>query len=176
MNQILILFNSNISRILSFIFSTVSLGLFFNSAIKLKYTYKSLGFVTIFKTDVGFYLLITLFNVVTYFLLAIILDNLISNENNRYLFTPKRKVKDLHSENEVTYQKDIQEDFNSINNEKVWLKLVVFINYLKEIRITQRMIIIIIIIKSIKGKEFRIFAVNDISFKVYQNEIFALLG
>ncbi|ORX34331.1 P-loop containing nucleoside triphosphate hydrolase protein [Piromyces finnis] len=177
MNQILILFNSNISRILSFIFSTVSLGLFFNSAIKLKYTYKSLGFVTIFKTDVGFYLLITLFNVVTYFLLAIILDNLISNENNRYLFTPKRKVKDLHSENEVTYQKDIQEDFNSINNEKCMVEVSRVHKLFKRDKNNSKNDNNNNNNKNqSKGKNSEFLAVNDISFKVYQNEIFALLG
>ena len=163
-------FSANISKMLSFVFSSVSLTQFFTSAERLKYTYKSLSFSNIFKTDVGMYFLILLLNTVVYFLLAIILDNLLSNESSRYLFTPKRKVKNLHNGNETSYQKDIQEDFNAKNNEKCMVEVSrvhkIFKKNKKDIENDNDNI----------RKTLEFLAVNDVSFKVYQNEIFALLG
>ncbi|OUM63933.1 hypothetical protein PIROE2DRAFT_20607 [Piromyces sp. E2] len=173
LNQFITLINDNVTKILSFLFSTVSLGQFFINISKLKYTYKSLSFGNIFKTDAGMCIIILLVNTLIYFALAVILDNLLSNENGRYLFTPKRKVKDLHTENEVTYQKDIQEDFNARNNEKCMVEVSrvhkIFKRGKKNMDGDNGQ-------KTSKKNKSEFLAVNDVSFKVYQNEIFALLG
>lgn len=166
--------NENISKILSFIFSTVSLKEILNNLEILKYTYKSINLINIFNTDAGKYLIILTGNTIFYFILALILDNLFSNETSRYLFVPKRRIKNFQSENEINYQKDIQEDFNARNNKKCMVE----VNHVhkifnkrnksnndssnRETKVTQ------------KKNEF--LAVNDVSFKVYQNEIFAILG
>jgi len=161
-----------IVKVLSFFFSSVSLAQIFAKLDNLKYTYKSIGLISIFRTEAGMYLLILLFNTVLYFGIAIILDNIFSGENGRYLFASKRKVKDLHSENEVTYQKDIQEDFNAQNNEKCMVEVSrvhkLFKRKNSESEDGKKLD------KKLKNTEF--LAVNDVSFKVYQNEIFALLG
>jgi len=166
------LFNSNVAKILSYILSSISLTEFFASAEKVKYVYKSLSFGNIFNTDAGMYFLILLVNAVTYFFVAVILDNLLSSENGRYLFTPKRKIKNLHNENEVSYQKDIQEDFNAKNNEKCMVEVSrvhkIFKRNKKNTGNDNE--------NSPMKNKSEFLAVNDVSFKVYQNEIFALLG
>jgi len=89
------LVNEDISKILSFIFSTVSLKEILNNLEILKYTYKSINLINIFNTDAGKYLIILTSNSIFYFVLALILDNLFSNETSRYLFVPKRRIKKL---------------------------------------------------------------------------------
>jgi len=165
-----ILISDNVIRILSYFLSSITLTQFFSSIENLKYTYKSINFTNLFSTDAGTYFIILIVNTVVYFLLAVVLDNLTSNENGRYLFTPKRKVKDLHAENEITYQKDIQEDFNAKNNEKCMVEVhrvhKIFKRNKKNVNNENNP----------TGKKGEFLAVNDVSFRVYQNEIFALLG
>jgi len=164
--QILNVFNQIVQKILPFILSPTTLAKFLY-AINDMYG-KKFSFIDIFKTDVGYYLLILLLNNVTYLLLAIILDNLLCGENGGSLFTSKRKIKDLKSEDEVSYQKDIQEDFNAKNHEKCMVEVSRVHKIFKGKNKNDDGS------KKRKGTEF--LAVNDVSFKVYQNEIFALLG
>jgi len=166
------LVNEDISKILSFIFSTVSLKEILNNLEILKYTYKSINLINIFNTDAGKYLIILTSNSIFYFVLALILDNLFSNETSRYLFVPKRRIKNFQSENEISYQKDIQEDFNARNNKKCMVE----VNHVNKIfkrnkrnNDSNRKTKVI-------QKKNEFLAVNDVSFKVYQNEIFAILG
>jgi len=166
------LVNEDISKILSFIFSTVSLKEILNNLEILKYTYKSINLINIFNTDAGKYLIILTSNSIFYFVLALILDNLFSNETSRYLFVPKRRIKNFQSENEISYQKDIQEDFNARNNKKCMVE----VNHVHKIfkrnkrnNDSNRKTKVI-------QKKNEFLAVNDVSFKVYQNEIFAILG
>jgi ABC-type multidrug transport system ATPase subunit len=163
--------NQNVVKVLTFIFSSVTLGQIMSSIEKIKYTYKSLNIINIFKTDVGVYFLILLFNVVSYFILAIIFDNIFSGENGRYLFTSKRKVKDLHTENEVSYQKDIQEDFNARNNEKCMVEVSRVHKIFKKGKNRDDDTN-----KNENSKNTEFLAVNDVSFKVYENEICAVVG
>ena len=46
------------------------------------------------------------------------MDNVFSNETSRYLFASKRNISKFNEENKVTYEQDIQEDFNAKNGEK----------------------------------------------------------
>jgi ABC-type multidrug transport system ATPase subunit len=164
--------NENISRILSLFISPVTFREILQSFDNLRYTSESLSFKNIFKTDTGIFLIIFIGNTIFYFILSIIFDNLLSNENGRYLFMPKRNMNDFSSENEINYQKDIQEDFNARNGEKCMVE----VNHVHKIFKRKGVFDIDDNNNNTKQKKNEFLAVNDVSFKVYQNEIFAILG
>ncbi|ORX78160.1 P-loop containing nucleoside triphosphate hydrolase protein [Anaeromyces robustus] len=113
---------------------------------------------------------------------AILLDNLFSNEGSQYLSIFKKRNISIQNENDSNYEKDIQEDFNAKNGEKC----VVEVKHIHKIFQKKN--------KTDKEKDDSnnhdnnsnnnnnvqnknsFLAVNDVSFKVYQNEIFAILG
>ncbi|OUM60292.1 hypothetical protein PIROE2DRAFT_13975, partial [Piromyces sp. E2] len=168
------LVNENIAKMASFLISSITLEQILKSFDNLKYTYKSLNFINIFKTDAGMYFVILIGNMIFYLILAIIIDNLLSSETGKYLFTPKRKMEEFHSDNEVSYQKDIQEDINYGNKNKCMVEVnhvhKIFKKY-KKYRDREENCK-----TNPKLKPTEFFAVDDVSFKVYQNEIFAILG
>jgi len=172
-----------IKKILSILFSPLAIGSFVYEINDMEDHFINFDFKSSFNTNAGYFLWVLVLNNVIYFILAVILDNLFSNENSRYLFMSKRNINNLHGSGEVTFERDIQEDFNAKNNEKC----VVEVSRIHKIfkrknnesdnnattgdnnngnnRISN---------KSNKGNEF--LAVDDVSFKVYENEIFAILG
>jgi len=163
--------NENILKILSFIFSSITLSNILSSIEKVKYTYKSITLFNIFNINVGLYICILVFNDIIYCLIAVVFDNLFSGENSRYLFMPKRKIKNLHSENELSYKKDIQDDFTAKHNEK---SMVEVSHVHKIFKMNKKNVRGVCTNSDHNNSEF--LAVNDVSFKVYENEIFAILG
>jgi len=166
----------SIKKILSIIISPISIGSFVFEVNDLEDHFINLTFSNLFSTTAGFFVLALIINNVIYFVGAIILDNVLSTESARYLFTPKRKINDLHGEGEVTYEKDIQEDFNAKNGEIC----VVEVNRVHKIFQRKNNDDNDTDNHNNKNKKVKksgeFLAVDDVSFKVYQNEIFAILG
>jgi len=172
-NIALAYFSGVAKKICAFIFSQFAIGSFIYDVDQMRYSYEDLTFKNLFKSDAGVYLGILLINNVIYFVLAVLLDNFSVGENARYLFGKKKKPRDLDSEGQVTYEKDIQEDYNAKNGEKCMVEVS------RVHKIFQKNVVESVIED---GEEKEVvntvdyLAVNDVSFKVYQNEIFAILG
>jgi len=174
-NIALAYFSTVAKKICAFIFSPFAMGSFVYEVDQMEYTYEKLTFSNLFKTDAGVYLGILLINNIIYFVLAVLLDNFSVGENARYLFgcSKKKGTTDIQEEEEATYAKDIQEDYNAQNGEKCMVE-VSRIHKIFQKNVTE--------IEVEDGEEKEVvksvdyFAVNDVSFKVYQNEIFAILG
>ncbi|ORX87956.1 P-loop containing nucleoside triphosphate hydrolase protein [Anaeromyces robustus] len=162
--------NVTIRIVISFFISTISLGSFINEIYVMQNKNEVISFNAIIKSNAGIFLLGLIVTIFLYFILAVIYDNK-SSGDNKYLFKKNIKISDFHDENEITYEKDIQEDFNAKRNEKCIVevsnvhKVFKRKNSINDSEIKE---------KNIKKDEF--LAVNDVSFKVYQNEIFAILG
>lgn len=123
------------------------------------------------KSDAGILFLGLIFTNFLYFILAVIFDSLFY-KSGHYIFNKSIKIKDGQNIYKTTYQRDIQEDFHSKNNEKCIVEVSCIHKIFKKTKPTDnnddndRNIS--------NGKEFM--ALDDVSFKVYQNEIFAILG
>jgi len=172
-NIALAYFSSLAKKITAFIFSQFAIGSFIYEVDQMEYHYQKLNFGNLFSSDAGVYLGILLINNIIYFVLAVLLDNLSIGENARYIFRSKKKPSDLQTPEDVTYEKDIQEDYNAKNGEKC----VVEVSNVNKI---YQKNIIEIELEDGEQKEVTktvdYLAVNDVSFKVYQNEIFSILG
>jgi len=172
-NIALAYFSTVAKKICAFIFSQFAIGSFVYEVDHMRYTYQNLSFKNLFSSDAGVYLGILLINNIIYFALAVLLDNFSVGENARYLFGKKKKPEELDSEGQVTYEKDIQEDYNAKNGEKCMVEVS------RVHKIFQKNVVESVIED---GEEKEVvntvdyLAVNDVSFKVYQNEIFAILG
>jgi len=173
-NIALAYFSDVAKKICAVIFSQFAIGSFIYDVDQMRYSYEDLTFSNLFKSDAGIYLGILLINNVIYFVLAVLLDNFSVGENARYLFgCNKKKPEDIEGENEITYEKDIQEDYNAKNGEKCMVEVS------RIHKIFQKNVVEM---EMEDGEEKEVvktvdyFAVNDVSFKVYQNEIFAILG
>jgi len=165
-----------IRKILSPILCPITIGSLVNEIDSMEDRFENLTFKNLFQNNAGYFFLVLIFNNIAYFLLAIILDNILSNEGSRYLSFFNKKMKLTENIDTKKYEQDIQEDFNEKNGEKCIVE-VSHVHKLfprkkddkdakKKGSITKKI--------NKKGEKF--LAVNDISFKVYQNEIFAILG
>ncbi|ORX85647.1 P-loop containing nucleoside triphosphate hydrolase protein [Anaeromyces robustus] len=149
-----------IRKIISIFLSPVSIGSFIYEAENMRSRLINLNFNNLFSSNPGFFLLMLLVNIAIYFIIAVYLDTLSVKE-----FSSKKAINELKSEDNVNYQRDIQEDFNARNNEKCRVEVnEVYKIFNKKDKSNK------------KSKKNRFLAVNDVSFKVYQNEIFAILG
>jgi ABC-type multidrug transport system ATPase subunit len=165
---------SRLAKIItSFIFSQFAIGSFIYEADQMDYHYQNLNFSNIFSSDAGIYLGILVVNNIIYFVLAVLFDNFSVGQNSRYIFRSKRKPSDIQASDEVTYEKDIQEDYNAKNGEKCLVEV-------SRVHKIYQKDVIDFEIEDGEQKEVTksvdYLAVNDVSFKVYQNEIFAILG
>ncbi|ORX41368.1 P-loop containing nucleoside triphosphate hydrolase protein [Piromyces finnis] len=163
-------FNVNLKKICSFFISPLSVGSFINDIYLMKGRDANISFNEFMKSDAFIYFLGLIFSCVLYFLLAVYFDNLFSGDNC-YLFKKNIKIKNLQKENETTYEKDIQDDFNARNNEKCRVEIsnVYKIFKRKNDKLDGKS-------EETKLNKDEFLAVNDVSFKVYENEIFAILG
>jgi len=173
-NIALAYFSDIAKKICALIFSPFAIGSFIYDVDQMEYSYEKLSFNNLFKCDAGIFLGILLINNIVYFVLAVLLDNFSMGENFRYLFgCSKKQPADLQNENDITYEKDIQEDYNAKNGEKCMVE-VSRVHKIFQKNVTE--------IELEDGEEKEVtksvdyLAVNDVSFKVYQNEIFAILG
>jgi len=171
--------NLAVKKILSIFISPLAVGTFIYEVDKMENHFQNLDFGNLFSSTPGFFLLLLVINNILYFVLALVFDNLLSNETARYLFRSKRTAQELHEEGEVTYNQDIQEDFNARNGERCVVEVShvhkVFqrkkgdeTNSEEENQSKKN--------SKNKKKDSEFLAVNDVSFKVYENEIFAILG
>jgi ATP-binding cassette subfamily A (ABC1) protein 5 len=168
-----------VKKVISLFISPITIGSFVYEVNAMENHFQNLTFGNLLTTDAGIFFFILIINNVLYFVLALIFDNLFSNESARYLFGGKKNISELRQEGDVTYDQDIQEDFNAKNGETC----VVEVSRVHKVfqrkkeddsesedngdsRNKNK--------RKTKGKEF--LAVDDVSFKVYQNEIFAILG
>jgi len=162
--------NMTILKIFSFIFSPISIGAFVQEVFNMKLKNIDMSFKSIIKSDACIIFIGLIFTNILYFVLAVIFDNLFSESGN-YLFKKNIKVNDIHDENDVSYERDIQEDYNAKNNETCVVEVSrvhkVFNRKTNDDDDDNKE-------KGNKKNEF--LAVDDVSFKVYQNEIFAILG
>jgi len=161
--------STTVKKIISFLFSPISIGAFVQEVFNMKLKNSDMSLKNIIKSDAFIIFVGLVFTSILYFVLAIIFDNLFSESGN-YLFKRNIKVNDIHNENEESYERDIQEDYNAKNNEKCVVEVSRVHKVFKRTTNDSND-------NNEKGKMKNEFlAVNDVSFKVYQNEIFAILG
>jgi len=137
--------------------------------------FQKLTFSNLFTSNAGYFFLALIINNIVYFVLALVLDNMLSTEDSKYLFNFNGKVNISEEDIVNTNEKDIQEDYNLKNGAKCMAEVDhVFKVFPRKIDNDDEK-------KSkkeekSKGKKNQFLAVNNVSFKVYENEIFAILG
>jgi len=159
-----------IRKILSLLFCQMTIGSFVYEIDDMENHFKKLNFKNLFTTNAGYFFFVLILNNIIYFALALLFDNLLSNEGSKYLFNFNKNVKISDDDVEITNKKDIQEDFNMKNGDQCMVEVdhVFKIFPKKNSSKTKKSK------KNNNGKKF--LAVNNVSFKVYENEIFAILG
>ncbi|OUM61579.1 hypothetical protein PIROE2DRAFT_20927 [Piromyces sp. E2] len=162
-----------VRKIFSLFLCPITLGSLVYEIDDMENKFIDLTFKNLFQTPSGYFFIMLIFNSILYFFLTIIFDNLFSNEGSKYLSIFKRNTMLLSKDDETNYEQDIQEDFNERNGEKCIVEVshVHKIFPRKKDKTTEKEID-----KKNKNKRKTFLAVNDVNFKVYQNEIFAILG
>jgi len=172
-NYTLSVISMGVKKVLSIIICQLSVGSFIYEVDGMENRFEKLTFSKLFKTDAGFFFLSLIINNVLYFGLALLLDNLFLNEGSSYLFGFNRNAKISDEEINETNEQDIQEDYNAKNGEKCMVEVnQVFKSFSKKKNNDNDMYNG----EKSKKKKGKFLAVNNVSFKVYQNEIFAILG
>jgi len=170
-NMALTFISMNVRKILSIFLCQITIGSFIYEVDRMENHFQRLSFNNLFTSDAGFFFLMLIVNNIIYFFLALILDNLLSNEGSQYLFNVNKKVNISDEDVENTNEKDIQEDYNLKNGAKCIAEVDhVFKVFSKKITTDDESG------KKPKEKNSQFLAVNNVSFKVYENEIFAILG
>jgi len=170
-NMALPYISMKIRKLCAIFICQISIGGFIYEIDDMENHFQNLTFSNLFTVNAGYFLLMLLLNCILYFVLAIILDNLLSNEGSRYLFNFSKKSKILDEEIDVTNEKDIQEDYNA----KKGAKCMVDVDCVSKVFSKKNTDENGNKIKN-KSKNKKFLAVNNVSFKVYENEIFAILG
>ncbi|OUM64414.1 hypothetical protein PIROE2DRAFT_8801, partial [Piromyces sp. E2] len=160
----------SLRKILVFIFPPFSItGLL----IELYDSLKGKNNLNFFNSGIGINMLGLCVTTILYFVLAIYVDNITSG--NKYIFTFNRKLKDSPDvEAETYFQQDIEEDFHEKNNEKSVVDISGVYKIFKKKTGSKMTSAAENNIESFNDKN-EFFAVNNVSFKVYQNEIFGIL-
>jgi len=174
-NMALSIISLPIRKVVSLLVCQLAIGSFIYEVDTMENNFEKLTFSNLFNSNAGFFFLALILNNILYFVLAVFFDNLLSNEGNKYLFGFNRNIKISPEDARITYEKDIQEDFNAKNGDRCVVEVDhVYKMFSKkknndddnEMERSQK-----------KNKDVTKFlAVNDVSFKVYENEIFAILG
>ena len=165
-----------IRKILSLILSPISIGSLVNEIDGMEDRFEDLTFKNLFHNHAGYFFLVLIFNNISYFFFAIFFDNLFSNEGSRYLFFFNKNDKITENFDEKKYEQDIQEDFNEKNGEKCVVEVSNVYKLFPRRNDDKNNEKYDSIRNKISKKDEKFLAVNDISFKVYQNEIFSILG
>jgi ATP-binding cassette subfamily A (ABC1) protein 5 len=177
-NMITPFLNIIVRKILSPFLCQIAIGSLVYEIDDMENKFINLTFRKLLHSDAGYFFFALILNNVLCFLLAIIFDNLFSSEEGRYLsLFYKRGKSHLMENSEISYEQDIQEDFHAQKGEKCRVE----VNHVHKIFPRKKD-------KSLKDNESTsssssssddeksFLAVNDISFKVYENEIFSILG
>jgi len=174
-NYALFVIGIGVKKILSLFICQLTIGSFIYEVDEMENRFEKLTFSNLFKTDAGFFFISLIINNVLYFCLALLFDNLFLSEGSSYLFGFNRNVKISDEEMNKTHEQDIQEDYNAKNGEKCMVEVSqVFKVFSKkknnddDMEKKEK--------NDSKEKKGKFLAVNNVSFKVYQNEIFAILG
>jgi len=176
-NFTLSIISMTLKKIFSIVICQLAIGSFIYEVDEMENRFEELTFSNLFKTNAGFFFISLIINNILYFGLAILFDNLFLSEGSSYLFNFNKNVKIMDEEMNETNEKDIQEDYNAKNGEKCMVEVSQVFKIFSKKKSNddeneresggEKS-------KKKKGKKFM--AVNNVSFKVYQNEIFALLG
>jgi len=173
-----------VRKIISLFICQITIGSFIYEVDDMENHFKNLTFGNLFNSNAGYFFFVLILNNIVYFILAILLDNLLSNEGDQYLFNFNKNVKIFDGEIDNTNEKDIQEDYNAKNGAKCMVEVDRVFKIFskknskddadnsedhKEEESSDKKD------KSAK-KNNKFLAVNNVSFKVYENEIFAILG
>lgn len=166
----------NFRKVMSLISSPMTIGSFIFDANKMKMKYLHLSFSNILNTDPGVFFFILIFNNVAYLLLAIVLDRIMTNgfrfhSNKKDQQIMKKIVHHDKEKDHSSSEKDIQEDFNSLNNEKY----MVDVHHVHKLFYRKNHSNVDDSKKNSNTNNYFL-AVNDVNFKVYENEIFGILG
>lgn len=167
--------NELLRKILSILFSPLAMGSFIVKVDSMENRFQNISFNNLFSNSSSYYLLILVINNVLYFGLVFLLDIIFSNERIYLLFDHKPTLLELHDKGEVTYENDIQENFH----DKQGTPCIVEVRHVHKMfqrkntggsanydnKVSAK--------RSIKNG---FLAVDDVSFKIYENEIFAILG
>lgn len=148
----------SIQLIMSFILSPVSFGLAIEKLILIQNKSSSLISILTDK-DILIFSICLIWNMILYFILAIIFDFFLSEENQRFIslkIKTKCKLNEYDDNKNVQsiYQNDIEE-YNGYESSYIEVKNISkeYINYYN-----------------------KFIAINNVSFKAYKNEIFGILG
>ena len=170
-NMALAYISMTVRKILSLFLCQITIGSFVYEADRMENHFEKLTFSNLFSSSAGFFFIALIINNVLYFILSLIFDNLFSTEDSQYLFNFNKKVNISEEDIETTNEKDIQEDYNLKNGARCIAEVDhVFKVFPKKINTDDETN------KKPKEKNSQFLAVNNVSFKVYENEIFAILG
>lgn len=152
-------FSDNLKIIFSFLLSPISIGSLINDMNINKYNYNHISLLELLKSESGIFLFGIFTSNIIYFVMTLIFD-VILNFRNGFL-NYNSKLKDIPLGKNNMYKSDIQEDIIEENKSKCTVE-------------------ICNIYKNFKNKLNENFeenlVLNNINFKVYENEIFAILG
>ncbi|ORY44991.1 hypothetical protein LY90DRAFT_384935 [Neocallimastix californiae] len=156
--------------ILSFPFSPIAFGSFIMEANNLKLNDQTLSLTNIFHSSAGTFFICIFLNNLLYLLLLSITDRVNSGENNLYhYFSKKFLKKEIEENSKITYLQDIEEDFQERSNKIPAVEVCELYKVYKRKRNW-------IGKKYNKNRSTFFTALNNVSFKVYQDEIFSILG
>jgi len=165
-------FNKNVKLFFSLILSPVAMGNVMEEIGRLNDMREKITFGNLFKNDVGLYILILLFNNFLYFGLSILFEYLFDDYSTLRL----KRTSKLSAVNDPVniYEQDIEED--SRKDEKCTVEISNVSKVFEkdatedEIDDTKKGLF------SKKNTKQQFLAVNHVSFKVYNDEIFCILG
>jgi len=163
-------FSMLLRKILSLFLCPITIGSLIYEVDEMGNRFENLTFGNLFHHTAGYFFVALIINNIIYFFLAIVLDNIFANEGSRYLTLFKRNKYHQSYSNISAYEQDIQEDFNEKNGEKCRVEISHIHKIFKKGKNKENNN------SKDKSHQTEFLAVNDISFKVYQNEIFAILG
>ncbi|ORX82548.1 P-loop containing nucleoside triphosphate hydrolase protein [Anaeromyces robustus] len=172
--------NKSTKIICSIFFSPVTMGLAMEEVSSYDDKRINIGFSNLFDSDVGLYMLILLINNILYFGLAVIFEYFFDEYSN---FNIKRKSRmSVLTDQSNIFEHDIEKDMRQ--NEKCLVEISNISkeferetseNEVKEDDQNKNIMSKIFKSKNSNPKE-SFLAVNHVSFKVYKDEIFAILG
>jgi len=162
--------NRKLKIAFSLLLSPVTIGNVMEEISKKEDAREKITIGNAFKSDIGIYILILVFNNILYFILSILFDYLFDDYSTLKLKrTPKLSVIDNQIED---YSQDIEEDLRK--NEDCLVEISdVSKQYDKEVTEEDEDSKKNLFSKS---KKEQFLAVNHVSFKVYKDEIFCILG
>lgn len=173
-----------LKTILSIFFSPVAMGLAMEEINYAEDYNQKISFNNIFSGEFGKYFLILIINNILYFVLTLILDEFFDSKTHKDLWS-RKKTKSIEDDDDEskTYFKDIQEDPKV--HEKCMVEVTNISKKFKRMKEEEnddnddesgKKKGFLARFKKSKQSKNTFLAVNDVSFKVYQNEIFAILG